>query len=92
MGGLCTSARDPLPMAALQEGPRRGWSARHCGRTAPRWLPRCIKAENIWMNTGAQDWTMSDAARDRVVLTKNDEEPQNRDEVCPLLGVITVDV
>jgi hypothetical protein len=44
------------------------------------------------MSTGAQDWIMSDAARDRVVLTKNDEEPQNRDEVCPLLGVITVDV
>jgi transposase len=27
------------------------------------------------MNTGAQDWTISDAARERPVLTKSDEEP-----------------
>jgi hypothetical protein len=29
---------------------------------------------------------------DFAISIKNDEEPQNRDEVCPLLGVITVDV
>jgi hypothetical protein len=27
------------------------------------------------MNTGAQDWTMRDATREILVLTKNDEEP-----------------
>jgi hypothetical protein len=34
------------------------------------------------MNTGAQDWTMSDAAHERLVLTKNDGEPRNFGEVC----------
>ena len=34
------------------------------------------------MSTGAQDWTMSDAAREILVLTKNDEEPGNFGVVC----------
>jgi len=40
-----------------------------------RWLPPCTKAKNKWMNTGAQDWTMSDAAHAILVLTKTDGEP-----------------
>jgi hypothetical protein len=38
------------------------------------------------MSTGAQDWTMSDAARDRVVLTKNDTDGEvNFAGICPLI-------
>jgi hypothetical protein len=34
------------------------------------------------MNTAAQDWTMRDATREILVLTKTDEEPENFGEVC----------
>jgi hypothetical protein len=34
------------------------------------------------MDTGTQDWTMSDAARERLVLTKNDDDPGNFGELC----------
>jgi antirestriction protein ArdC len=35
------------------------------------------------MHTGAQHWTMSDAARGILVLTKTDEEPGGLGHVCP---------
>ena len=70
MDGLCTSARDHHAMLlcggilVVVGQPTAG------GRPASRWLPPWTKAKNRWMNTGAQDWTMSDAAREIPVLTK----------------------
>ena len=62
-------------MAALQKSPRRGGAAQRQGRPVSRYLSPWPKAETIWCNTGTQDWTIRDAARERLVLTKTDEEP-----------------
>jgi hypothetical protein len=69
-------------MAALQKSPRRGGAAQREGRPGPRYVSPWPKAENIWCDTGTQDWTIRDAARERLVLTKTDEEPGCSDAGC----------